>query len=67
MFGKIMLAFVLMHSSVALAAEKAREPPKQVLIKNVYIFDGKNEKLKTNMSVLVEANLIKKIGKDLSI
>ena len=38
----------------------------QVLIKNVNIFDGKNENLNLNMDVLVENNLIKKIGKDIS-
>jgi imidazolonepropionase-like amidohydrolase len=37
----------------------------QTLIKNVNIFDGKNEKLKRGHDVLVEGNLIKKIGKNL--
>jgi imidazolonepropionase-like amidohydrolase len=43
----------------ASAEEKA---PSQILIKNVWIFDGKNEKLAVGMNVLVEGNLIKKIS-----
>lgn len=43
----------------------ANEAVTQILIKNVNIFDGKNEKLSMGQDVLVEANLIKKIGKDL--
>ena len=41
------------------------DAPSQILIKNVNIFDGKNEKLIMGRDVLVEANLIKKIGKSL--
>ena len=37
----------------------------QILIKNVNIFDGENEKLIMGQDVLIEANLIKKIGKSL--
>ena len=48
-----------------LADTKEKPLPSQVLVTNVKIFDGKSEKLKTNMSVLVEDNLIKKIGKNL--
>lgn len=62
-----MLALVLVSSTVVFAAEKVKEPPKQVLIKNVNIFDGKNEKLRYKMSVLVEGNRIKKISKDVKV
>ena len=65
MLNKLMLTLVLLLSSVELAAEKASDPPKQVLIKNVNIFDGKNEKLNMGQDVLIEINLIKKIGKGL--
>jgi imidazolonepropionase-like amidohydrolase len=41
------------------------EAPAQVLFKNVNIFDGKADKLAEGMSVLVEGNLIKQVGKDL--
>ena len=36
--------------------------PTQVLIKNVNIFDGKTDKLAMGQDVLVEGNLIKRIG-----
>ena len=39
--------------------------PSQILIKNVNIFDGNNEKLIMGQDVLIEANLIKTIGKSL--
>ena len=57
--------FLAMLATSVLADTKNKTAPSQMLIKNVNIFDGKNEKLKTNMSVLVEDNLIKKIGKHL--
>ncbi len=57
--------FLAMLATSVLADAKEKPLPSQVLIKNVNIFDGKNEKLKTNMSVLVEGNLIKEIGKNL--
>ena len=59
MFNKFLLVVMLMFSSVAFAAEKANQPPKRVLFKNVNIFDGKNEKLKMGQDVLVENNFIK--------
>ena len=64
MFNKFLLVLVIMLSSVAMASEKENDVLMQVLFKNVNIFDGKNEKLKTNMSVLVEGNLIKEISKN---
>ena len=54
---------LLTGATTGLAAKKA--VPKQVLIKNVNIFDGDSDKLKMGMNVLVEGNLIKKIGKNL--
>ena len=36
----------------------------QTLFTNVNIFDGKSDKLAMGMSVLVEGNLIKQVGKD---
>lgn len=44
----------------------ANDKPPQVLIKNVNIFDGRNEQLQIGQDVLVEANLIKQIGKGLT-
>ncbi len=44
----------------------AQEKPKpQIIFTNVKIFDDKSDKLATGMSVLVEGNLIKKVGKGL--
>ncbi len=40
-------------------------PKQSVLITNANIFDGKNEKLATGMSVLVEGNKIAKIAKSI--
>jgi hypothetical protein len=45
------------------AAEKT--PPKVTLFTNVNVFDGKQEKLMMGHDVLVENNLIKRIGKGL--
>ena len=38
-----------------------------ILFTNVNIFDGKNEKLALEQDVLIEGNLVSKIGKDLEI
>lgn len=43
----------------------AQEKP-QVIIKNCNVFDGVNEKLQENVDVLIEGNLIKDIGKNVS-
>jgi len=40
--------------------------PNATLIQNVNIFDGKNEKLATGMSVLVEGNEITKIAESIT-
>ncbi len=68
-FIVVLLLFVavglsaIVAASPALAQEKA--PPAQVLFKNVNIFDGIKDTLHEGQDVLVEGNLIKKIGKDL--
>lgn len=45
-------------------AQKDKEKPKTLLIKNVKIFDGVNEKLMSG-SVLIEGKLIKQIGESI--
>jgi imidazolonepropionase-like amidohydrolase len=50
-------------SNVIVGAEVA---PKQVLFKNVNVFDGKNEELKLAVNVLVEDNLIVALGADVT-
>ena len=47
-------------------AEGEAPPPKQVLIKNVNIFDGFDDRLQDGMDVLVEENFIKEVGKSIS-
>jgi imidazolonepropionase-like amidohydrolase len=55
-FSTIALAFPVM------AKEHATS---QVLFKNVNVFDGKSDKLAKGQEVLVEGNLIKKIGRNI--
>ncbi len=43
----------------------AQEEGKQTVFTNVNVFDGKRERLATDMDVLVESNLIRQIGKGL--
>ena len=40
----------------------AQDKPAQILINNVNIFDGENEKMIENANVLIEGNLIKTIS-----
>jgi imidazolonepropionase-like amidohydrolase len=46
-------------------AEPEEKKPVQILFTNVNIFDGFSDKLQKGMSVLVEANHIKEVGKDI--
>jgi len=59
----VSLTAALVFAPSAVAQEEKPKP--QILFTNVNIFDGKSDKLATGMSVLVEGNLIKKIGKGL--
>jgi len=54
----LLLAFLVTTSVIA--AENP--PPKQVLFKNVNVFNGTDNKIYKNQQVLVEANLIKEIS-----
>ena len=56
------VVFLTLSYSIVMAEE---EPLPQVLLKNVNIFDGKRDSLAQGMDVLVEGNLIRKIGKGL--
>ncbi|MCL1144338.1 metal-dependent hydrolase family protein [Shewanella gaetbuli] len=55
----VLVSILLFFTSVSFATEKL------TLIKNANIFDGESKKLQMGMDVLVENNLIKKIGADL--
>jgi imidazolonepropionase-like amidohydrolase len=58
----VLITVVLLATTPAISAEK--KPLPQTLIINVNIFNGKSDKLAMGMSVLVEGNLIKQVGKD---
>ena len=53
---------VLLVGGTALAVD---EKPVQILFTNVNLFDGFNPELQKGMNVLVEANYIKDVGKDI--
>ena len=57
--------FLIIFLAYPFSAISAEDAVTQTLIKNVNIFDGKSEKLAIGQDVLIEANLIKKIGKGL--
>ena len=63
LIATIMVAAVMV--GMAFAAEEKKEAPTQILIKNVNIFNGLDNKL-TVGNVLVEDNLIKAIGGNVS-
>ncbi len=69
-FAGTLAALLSMHSIAfaagappAAAAPAEEKKPVQILFTNVNIFDGFSDKLQNNMSVLVEANYIKEVGK----
>ena len=59
----LIVGSALLDIAPAISAEK--KPPAQVLFTNVNIFDGFSDQLQNGMSVLVEDNHIKQVGKDL--
>ena len=66
----IILTVTFLLASGALLATKSaisaeERPPVQVLFTNVNIFDGFSDQLQKGMSVLVEDNYIKEVGKGL--
>ena len=66
MWNKLLLAFALMLSSLAISAEETKQAPDQVILfKNVNIFDGKSDQLIEGQDVLVVRNKIHKIAKDI--
>ena len=58
----ILLLMTIVFSSITLVAEEKQDiTPKQILITNIKIFDGRSKVLKSG-PVLIEGNLIKAIG-----
>ena len=61
------IVIAAMIFTIAIPRVEAEEKePTQVLITNVNIFDGFSDQLQNNMSVLVEANYIKEVGKSIT-
>lgn len=56
------LSTLVLTTSIITSTWAAELPTTQILFTNVNVFDGVNEKLKNNMNVLVEGNLIKSIS-----
>ena len=63
LFGTVFTALVLAFTTAIQAQE---EVPPRVLITNVNIFNGQDDKLVTGQSVLIEGNLIKQVGPGIS-
>ena len=61
-FWLLALTIVFGYENAAVAEN---EKPAQILITNVNIFDGFSDNLTNGMSVLLEGNYIKEVGKDL--
>ena len=59
LFACLVMAVLLLTAPVSAADKK---PKPQTLFTNCNIFDGKADKLASNGRVLVEGNLIQKIG-----
>ncbi len=59
------LIWALILLSLTSAPTLAQETKKTTLITNANVFDGVNEKLQMGVDVLIEDNLIKKIGKNI--
>lgn len=56
---------VMSITILVLGPASAQDASQKILIKNAQIFDGKSESLLKNKSVLIENNIIKKIGSNL--
>ena len=63
--SQLALAACMIVSTSVMAAEKVNVPSEVTLFKNVKIFDGKTNQLKTGLDVLVVKNKIHKIAKDI--
>ncbi len=62
---QLALAACLIVSTSVMAAENVNVPSEVTLFKNVKIFDGKTNQLKTSLDVLVVKNKIHKIAKEI--
>jgi len=61
----ILITYIALFAFAPITLAVKKAAPKQILFKNVNIFNGHYTKLAMGQDVLVEGNLIKKIGKGL--
>ena len=61
----VLLIFTLLFSPLSLAQEA--EEPNRIIFTNVNVFDGVNDGLQMNTSVLVEDNLIAAVGSSITL
>ena len=61
-----LVAAALLAAPLAAHAAEEDKPPQQILFTNVNIFDGFADTLQKGMSVLVEGNFIKEVGRSIS-
>lgn len=61
MIRKLVLVASILVSSAVMAEESKSLPP-QTLFKNVHVWDGTSKRLSKSTNVLIEGNLIKKVG-----
>jgi len=64
---KNLLMALFCSAAVFSQAVFSAETPRQILFKNVQIFNGTSDKLITGKDVLVEGNLIKSVGSGLAV
>jgi len=64
-FYTILVVSALVVTITLPQAQAEKKKPIQVLFANVNIFDGFSDQLQNNMSVLVEGNFIKEVGKSI--
>jgi imidazolonepropionase-like amidohydrolase len=65
LYALTLITFIALFAFAPIALADRDKAPQQVLFKNVNIFNGHDAKLAMGQDVLVEGNLIKKIGKRL--
>ena len=63
---KFFIPLLLLTFTLVPSAQAQTEAPNQTLFTNVNVWDGTSKKLAMGQDVLVEGNLIKKIGKSLA-
>ena len=56
------LALLLLLESVAVASAQPASPPAKIVVKAARMFDGKADKLRLDVAVLIEGDSIKEIG-----